>query len=315
MPPVRSADTANQYISAVLHEYKVRRAPVRSEDVRTPTLKGVLGGLGNEQQRNPITRTKPKAAAVYCVLAAALILAIGVTTPGRVSALCAATACLYASACRPGEICPTPNNSHSGISARKRMWAKSDTAYLWWGGNRYSVTDPAKFPQGYADAITFEVATGHDGVVPGAKRDKRNKNGTMAIHAADNKDKCLLAVVERHIRANPPAKGQPLFLADDKSPIRTDEISNLIKQAGETYGLKPDQCSAHSLRYGVLQDLIAANATAEEKNNVGPWASDRGRKHYERLAQSAVSKRYRNHIVESTITPDMALLLAGVHDS
>ena len=77
----------------------------------------------------------------------------------------------------------------------------------------------------------------------------------------------------------------------------------------------PTASSAHSLRYGVLQDLIAADATAEEKNSVGPWASSRGRKRYERLAQAAVNKRYRNNIVESTITPDMAKQMAGIHDS
>jgi hypothetical protein len=106
-----------------------------------------------------------------------------------------------------------------------------------------------------------------------------------------------------------------LFVAEDSTPIRTDEITKLIKQAGETQGLNPDQCSAHSLRYGVLQDLIAADATAEEKNSVGPWASSRGRKRYERMAQAAVNKRYRNPVVQSTITPDMAKQMAGIHDT
>ena len=69
----------------------------------------------------------------------------------------------------------------------------------------------------------------------------------------------------------------------------------------------PDPCP--------LQDFAIETDALISYDSVDYQASDRGRKHYERLAQSAVNKRYRNHIVESTISPDMALQMAGIHDS
>ena len=292
-----SPDTANQYVSHVLHRWEECDSTAR-DAVRTPALKRVITGLKNVYiiDKPKVDTERVPLHTVTCIKAITIAdndVAFSMHTR-YARAACLALA--YAASLRCSEVCHTSSNDPKFPFSRH--------ARLFFGDTPYETSNPAGFPpHEAADMITFRIAYGHEGCPPG-KADKEGARPHRCV--ARNPDKrqsefCFLRVIERYIRQFPPAADGPIFMTEH-GPLYAGSLTSTMRAAATSLGIDATRITPYSWRYGVLQNMAASSIGDIPQLRQGDWQSRRGRDSYLR-ATIAHATENAALIHDATIVP------------
>lgn len=267
------AITASCYVSHVINDLICTRSIPNSDQIRTAYLSKLLRGYTRMQAANAPARFRTRIPLHGALFHDAL--SVIETCPHYSDwhkfTLKAAFALGFALSLRPGEYLtsspPIPLDHQ----------ADSSQSFLWFDEHPYNICYPHNFPPGKR-ADRFSV------VISKRKNDQFGKYaGPRAVsrNPDSNSPFCIVRIIQQWVTKYPPPPHSPLLSDSIHGRINRSTISDILRVVAVKNNLDPSRLVPHSLRYAVIQSLIANNFDENTRQQQGAWRSKSGRESYE----------------------------------